>query len=434
MCAVAGLRDLAESLVPADPEQILYGALQEGIDHPELLASFAPRPLMIGATTGDFLPLEAVRRTYAAVARTYGIVDATSKATLVETPGNHALTPGLQEAAAAWLVEWCGGPAAQPAPEIAGTADDAVPAEQLHCAAAGRVANDPHAKSLLSLNQEHARQIVPRRKVPATRDEHRLFQGEIAQAVRDITRVGQFREEVGIYVPDLTLEVGPFVRGVALVVSDLGKDHPLVRRALVDPLVAAGYRVVALDLRGWGESAPHLPQFQVNFSWDDYFAERALELGRPMLGQRMKDLLSAGHKRAQRSDWILAGVGAGALVAAHAAVLDSRVSRLITVGGLLSYRSLVDDPFPTEPFSSYLPGVIGAYDVRDLYAALAPRPVLVVNPTNARRAPMDRAPAWEQLDWTAKVYETMGAPDAFSLETKVSSAGMRQILLDWLKK
>jgi hypothetical protein len=47
---------------------------------------------------------------------------------------------------------------------------------------------------------------------------------------------------------------------------------------------------------------------------------------------------------------------------------------------------------------------------------------------------MDRAPAWEQLDWTAKVYETMGAPDAFSLETKVSSAGMRQILLDWLKK
>jgi hypothetical protein len=191
---------------------------------------------------------------------------------------------------------------------------------------------------------------------------------------------------------------------------------------------------VGLDLRGWGESAPNLPQFQVNFSWDDYFAERALELGRPMLGQRMKDLLSAGHRRAQRSDWILAGVGAGALVAAHAAVLDSRVSRLISVGGLLSYRSLLADPFPTEPFSSYLPGVIGAYDVRDLYAALAPRPVLVVNPTNARRAPMDRAPAWEQLDWTAKVYETMGAPDAFSLETKVSSAGMRQILLDWLKK
>jgi pimeloyl-ACP methyl ester carboxylesterase len=158
-----------------------------------------------------------------------------------------------------------------------------------------------------------------------------------------------------------------------------------------------------------------------------------LEIGRPLLGQRMKDLLSVGPTRALRGDWILAGVGSGALVAAHAAVIEPRVKRLITVGGLLSYRSLLEDPLTVEPFSSFLPGVIGAYDVRDLYAATAPRPVLVVNPTDARRVPMERVAAWDQLDWAGQVYETMGAADSLLLETKVSSDQMRQILTGWLK-
>jgi len=114
-------------------------------------------------------------------------------------------------------------------------------------------------------------------------------------------------------------------------------------------------------------------------------------------------------------------------------VIEPRVNRLITVGGLLSYRSLLENPLAAEPFSSFLPGVIGAYDVKDLYAAAAPRPVLVVNPTDARRVPMERVAAWEELDWAAQVYETAGATDGLSLETKVSSEQMRQILTGWLK-
>jgi pimeloyl-ACP methyl ester carboxylesterase len=433
LCAVASFRDNAEALILGDPEQVLYGSLLEGIDHPELLASFAPRPLMIGATAEDFIPVEGTRRTYAAVARAFSILDAAGKAGLTETPGNHDLNPGLEQAAATWIQQWCAHPSDQAASPGHEAEDEVLPAEQLHCTAGGQLAGSFEASTVLSWNLERAQAIAPQRKMPSTRDEFLLYQGEIAQHVREITRVGQFKAEAGIYVPDRTFEVGAFSRGVALVVADLGKDHPLVRRALIDPLVASGYRVVALDLRGWGEAAPHLPRLKVPFSWDDFFANRALEIGRPLLGQRMKDLLSVGPTRALRGDWILAGVGAGALVAAHAAVIEPRVKRLITVGGLLSYRSLLEDPLAVEPFSSFLPGVIGAYDVRDLYAAAAPRPVLVVNPADARRVPMERVAAREKLDWAGQVYETMGAAGSFSLETKVSSEQMRQIVTDWLK-
>jgi pimeloyl-ACP methyl ester carboxylesterase len=388
---------------------------------------------MIGATAGDFIPVEGARRTYAAATHAFSILDAAGKTGLTETPGNHDLNPGLQQAAANWIQHWCAHPSDQAAIPTAGADEEVLTAEALHCTASGQVTDSPEANTVLSWNRERGEAIAPQRKIPSTRDEFLLYQGEIAQQVREITRVGQFKAEAGIYVPDRTFEVGAFSRGVALVISDLGKDHPLVRRGLIDPLVASGYRVVAMDLRGWGEAAPHLPRLNVPFSWDDFFANRALEIGRPLLGQRMKDLLSVGPTRALRGDWILAGVGAGALVAAHAAVIEPRVKRLITVGGLLSYRSLLEDPLTVEPFSSFLPGVIGAYDVRDLYAATAPRPVLVVNPTDARRVPMERVAAWEQLDWAGQVYETMGAADSLLLETKVSSDQMRQILTGWLK-
>ncbi len=433
LCAVAGFRDKAEALILGDPEQVLYGSLLEGIDHPELLASFAPRPVMIGAATEDFIPIEGTRRAYKSVARAFGVLDAAGKAGLVETRGDHELSAGLEQAAAAWIQQWCANPSDQAASPAAGTEDEALPVEQLNCTASGQVGQSLDASTVLTWNGERAQAIAPQRKAPSTRDEFLLYQGEIAQQVREITRVGQFKPEAGIYVPDRTFEVGAFSRGVALVIADLGKDHPLVRRGLIDPLVASGYRVVALDLRGWGESAPRMPRIEVPFLWDDFFANRALEIGRPLLGQRMKDLLSVGPARALRSDWILAGVGAGALVAAHAAVIEPRVSRLVTVGGLLSYRSLLENPLASEPFSSSLPGVIGAYDVKDLYAATAPRPVLVVNPTDERRVPVERVAAWEELDWTAQVYEATGAADSLSLETKVSSEQMRQILTGWLK-
>ena len=430
MCAVAGFRRKTEALLIADPEQILYGTLRYGIEHTELLASFAPRPLMIGAATRDYVPIQGARETYRAVSKAYALVKANEKASLIETDDVHGLNKDLREATARWFSHWLSdGQISEQDPSA-----DVLPAEELRCTASGQVATSFETPAtVFSFNREYADKIAASRTVPASAGEFNIFRTEINRQVRFVSRVGKAKREPGVFVPDRVFDPATFAKGDALVVSDTGKDEPALRRSVIDPMLAVGYRVTVLDLRGWGETAPSMPQFEVSFSWDEFFAYRALEIGRPLLGQRMRDLLAAAPKRTTHRKWTVVGVGAGALVAAHAAVIDTRISRLITIGGLLSYRSLVDDPQATQPFSSYLPSVIDAYDIKEIYAALAPRPVMVINPRDSQSRPVQRVKAWAQLDWTAQVYEVMGGPDAFQLKTELNPLQIRRAVGAWME-
>jgi pimeloyl-ACP methyl ester carboxylesterase len=147
--------------------------------------------------------------------------------------------------------------------------------------------------------------------------------------------------------------------------------------------LAALVSVVALDLRGWGSGAPGADG---ELDWENFVADSSLQLGRPLLGQRMKDLLAIPATRIGRRSWTLVGVGDAALVAAQAAAIDDRVDRLITVNGLLSFHEAIDDPLTAHPMSSFPPGIIGEYDVRDIYAAVGPRPF----PRRRSRPPAQR--------------------------------------------
>lgn len=426
-CAVATFRAKTEALLIADPEQILNGTLRHGIDHPELLAAFSPRPLMIGAATRDYVPIAAARDTYQEVAKAYRLANASGKVLLVETDDTHGLNKELRDAAVGWLSRWLG--VDTPSAE---EPTDLLTEEDLRCTTTGQVATSLDPSNILTLNQAYAEETAPKRAVPTTGEEYIAFRTEVQRQVQFITRVGTLKREPGVLVADRVFDTArTFPKGDAIVISDSGKDDRLVRRSVVDPLVAAGYHVIGIDLRGWGETKPHLEGYQVSFDWEDFFAYRSLEIGRPLLGQRMRDLLGFAPRLTTHRTWTVVGVGAAALVALHAALIDPRIDRLVTVGGLLSYRSLIADPLAREPFSSYLPGVVRAYDIRELYAALAPRRVLVVNPKNSRGRPVDPVEAWEQLDWTAQAYELHHAADSFQMKTKITALQMRETLTAW---
>lgn len=432
MCAVASFRAKTEALLIADPEQILYRTLRHGIEHAELLAAFAPKPLIIGSAIRDYVPIAAARDTFREVVHAYRLYGASDKVTLTETDDTHGLNKQLREATAGWLAHWLNA-GRRGSDERVSTeeADDTLPEQDLRCTKTGQVATSLDPLSVLTLNQSYAREVAPNRDVPQTPGANTIFRTEIVRQVQFITNAGRSQREAGIYVPDSVFDPVSFPRGDAIVVSDTGRNDPLIRRSIIHPLIAVGYRVVALDLRGWGETKPDLPEHHVSFDWEDFFAYRSLEIGRPLLGQRMKDLLAAAPKLTTYRKWLVVGVGAGALVALHAAVIEPRIDKLVTVGGLLSYQSLVADPLSKESLGSYLPGVIRAYDVRELYAALAPRRVLAVNPMSSQRKPVTTVDAWEQLDWARQVYELNETPDAFQMETKVSSEKMREILKEW---
>src|SRR6184192_41548 len=63
--------------------------------------------------------------------------------------------------------------------------------------------------------------------------------------------------------------------------------------ALAQELAQTGRAVLELDLRGWRETTPNMPGRNARFDWEDFFAYRAIELGRSLLAMRVSDLLAA---------------------------------------------------------------------------------------------------------------------------------------------
>lgn len=146
-CAVASFRAKSEALLIADPEQVLYGTLRAGIDHPELLAAFAPRPLMIGAAKRDYVPIEGARRTHAELTDVYEKLAAPEHLHLVETDDTHGLNRELREAAASFFLRVLAGE------ERAVSEGEAQPRQpgDLACTASGQVAVSLQSKSVADL-------------------------------------------------------------------------------------------------------------------------------------------------------------------------------------------------------------------------------------------------------------------------------------------
>lgn len=426
-CAAASFKAKTEAGLMADPEQVLYGTIRAGIEHQELLTAFAPKPLLIGSPKLDYIPLGSAQHTFAEVQHAYLLRDAEPLVSQVTPETRHGLGTELRVAAVDWFSRWIS------AKSVAVVEREATisTADELRVTETGQTVTSLGAKTVQDFNQQRFEVIRPRREVPRNQSEFSIYKNEIERAVKRLTHVGSFRPEHGIYIPDRTLEGGPFVRGTVVVVGDRGKDDPSLRRTVIDPILSAGFEVIALDLRGWGETSPR--GGASDFNWEDFFAYRSLEIGKPLLGQRMKDLLATATRRVRRRTFSVVGVGGAGLVAAHAALLSPRIREVITIGTPVSYRSMFDDPMTKHSFASYVPGVLGEYDVRDLYAAAAPRRYLVLNPLDSQGAPLETSRAWEDYDWAAQAYEAAGATARFDMHSQLSSAAMREKLIAWLK-
>lgn len=428
-CAVASFRAKTEALLIADPEQVLYGTLRDGIDHPELLAAFAPKPLAIGAALRDYVPIEGVRRTHEELRAVYSKLGRPQNLQLSETDAAHGLNKELREAAAAFLLRALSGQQAS----VEEAEDSLGPAKELLCSDTGQVAGAVGARTVPTLYAEKATAMAPRFEAPGNAGEFRLYQTEVANRIREVTRVGAFKSEWGVDVPTRFLDAGAYAKGTVFLVADQGMDHPMIRRYCIDAVGAADHSVHGVDVRGWGATSPEMGSVEVSFDWDDFLAYRCLELGRPLFGQRLKDLLATAPTMTRRSEWIVIGIGIAGLVAAHAAVLDPRISGVLSIQAPLSYRAILDDPRSTHPVSCLLPGVIGAYGIKHVYAAVAPRPLLVVNPVDAQGAAIEAGKARDQISWAFDTYATLEAADSIRVDSGLALSGIRSLIEEWLR-
>src|SRR5262249_54419613 len=130
--------------------------------------------------------------------------------------------------------------------------------------------------------------------------------------------------------------------------------------------------------------------------WKEAFL--GLHLSRPLLGQRVQDVLAVmSALQAQAPNGVhLIGGGAAGAVALHAAALDPRGARLTLERSLTSWSDVAATPITHNQLTNVVPGALKVYDLPDLAGLLAPRPLTLRGMRNAAgkaatQADLDRA-------------------------------------------
>lgn len=132
-----------------DAEQIWPGAVEYGLDHHELLMSFAPKPLLLLTVDSDFFPKEGSHDVYAETKRFWEMFDSGENLRIVEDASLHAFTDTLARHAGSFFAEVLNGESTFFTGEVS-----ALSAQRLYATEAGNTLVIPGAKSCFDENRK----------------------------------------------------------------------------------------------------------------------------------------------------------------------------------------------------------------------------------------------------------------------------------------
>jgi hypothetical protein len=169
---------------------------------------------------------------------------------------------------------------------------------------------------------------------------------------------------------------------VVLVLDPSGRNHRWHEGELYQSLAAMGYPVCATDVRGVGDLAPEFGSGSAGYMRshqdEENFAWSSVILGRPLVGQRVTDILAMAAALRKHAGLIgrrlvVAARGKMTVPAIFAASLDPGIAELYLAGGLVSFRSIVETEDYDHTFANFVPGLLRHTDLPKLVESLAPR-------------------------------------------------------------
>jgi hypothetical protein len=220
-------------------------------------------------------------------------------------------------------------------------------------------------------------------------------------------------------VPAL-LAVPATPRGKAmLLIFETGAAAALRPGADGDVLAHLGHVVLAVDSAGFGSTAGKWSSYADQWFGPDKLAWLAMMTGKPLVGLGIEDILGAldvlAEQRLLGTGSIGYAKGLPGVGLLHAAALDNRLAELIVEDGLTSYQAVARTPIHRRIMAGVVPEVLGKYDLPDLAACLAPRPLALVD----LRVPAgERALLTEVRDayrYTVAAYVAGGARERLSI-------------------
>ncbi len=404
-CYLTSLRWIIDAIGPQDAEQNICSQIAHGMEHADYVMMRAPRPTLICAATRDFFDIGATWQTFRQAKRFYTRMGFAERVDLIETDAEHGFSTELRVGMVRWMRRWLlGVDDAITEPDFAVLTD-----EELRCTPRGQVLLMNGVRSVFDLNAELEERLAEKRRRfwSATPKREALEQVREIAGIRKLTdlptpeleelstlqRRGYhlarlvLRPEAGISLPALLFSPPEAAADAYLYLNGEGKHVDAGPDGPIEKLVLAGHPVLAVDLRGIGETEGTsnykgwAPLFGPD--WQDFF--RAYLLGRSYVGMRAEDvlvcarLLASYHAADKPYRVHLIGIGEAGPPALHAAALEPdlfasvRLERTIT-----SWSDVVRTPVTSNQLVNTVHGVLRTYDLPDLVGTLPAEKITMV--------------------------------------------------------
>jgi hypothetical protein len=410
-CYITSFERLIDTIGPQDAEQNIFGQLERGLDHADYLMLRAPTPTLMCVATRDYFDIRGAWDSFRQAKRLYSRLGFPQRIEIVEHDDKHGYNQPLREAAVSWMLRWLGSKDVR----VSEPAIDLFTDEELQCTPKGQVMLLPDARSAYDLNRDactgwrEARKhraglvkaddirrvtgIRPADKLPEVKLEEK---GQVQRKGYTIDKyVIQAAE--GIVLPALFFQPAKPAEKAAVVlyVHEQGKHADADPGGPIERLVLAGSPVLAVDLRGIGETHPK-PDTKPNapFGGDSPDVMLAYLLGKSYVAMRAEDILRARAIAAYLGEddapaVKLVAVGNAGIPALHAAALEpERFSSIELHRTLASWEQIIQTPQSTNQLVSAVHGALRAYDLPDLAALLGDK-VRLIEPLDGQGKVID---------------------------------------------
>jgi len=363
-CYITNFYERILDLGAQDAEQNIYGQLAFGMDHADYLMMRAPVPILICAATRDFFDIRGTWDSFRYAKRLYTRLGFAERIDLLENDAGHNYNRQAREGVVRWMSRWLlnkDEPITEPdikllsEKEIQGTPD-------------GQVMLLEGARSVYDLNRDFEKELAKRckklwttteraellnqvRKLAGIRKLGELPKPEVEEldvVERDGYRVKKMilKPEDGIYLPALMfVPAQKPIKGTVLYLHEKGKGADAAPGGPIEKLVKAGRLVLAVDLRGTGETQPKQSYVGGLFGSDAKDVYTAYLLGHSYVGMRAEDILVCGRflQEQQKGPVDLVAIGHVSVPALHAAALEPALFGSVKlVRSLVSWSNLIE--------------------------------------------------------------------------------------------
>jgi cephalosporin-C deacetylase-like acetyl esterase len=373
---------------PQDAEQNFPGFLSAGLNFGDFMIAFAPKPVTMLTGIRDFFPIDGARDTYAEVKRLFEVLDAPGQAGYFEYDDEHGWHKPRREATYRWLTRF-----------LQGRDDDGVeppikpePENNLNATPTGQVSTSFGGETVQSLNLKAAEKLFSSRAALriSSPDKMRALVAKrlnvpARAGVPKVTSVGPnallIETEPGIRIPArLFVPSGGGKHAAVIYINSAGKDADT---KAIESLTQGSNLVLVIDPRGWGESAPEKTS-SGSYTGVWRLAQRAMLIGRPLIGMQVYDVLRsfdylASRQDVDRSRVRLKGIGNGGTVALYAGALEPAIAAVDSEGAIPSYMAIAHAKTHSGVIDIVVPGVLNDFDLPDIAALMAPRPVHIAS-------------------------------------------------------